>query len=56
MSLLLFLARVFIDTFGITHPTPQQERRAAFFIGGLLFLIIAIIVVATIAFMQATHH
>lgn len=35
-----FLTRAFIDVFGITHPTPQQERRAAWFVCTLLSLIV----------------
>jgi hypothetical protein len=35
-----FLTRAFIDVFGITHPTPRQERRAAWFICTLLALIL----------------
>jgi hypothetical protein len=40
------LTRVFIDVFGITHPTPQQEQRATWFITILmafLFLGIALV-------------
>jgi hypothetical protein len=36
-----FLTRAFIDVFGITHPTPQQERRATWFISIMLVLIVA---------------
>ena len=54
MPLLLFVARAFIQIFGITQPTPQQERRAAWFIGALSFAIIAAVVSAFIAF--ATAH
>ena len=50
MPFLLFLARAFIQTFGITQPSPQQERRAAWFIGVLLFLIVAAIVAAFASF------
>ena len=31
----------FINFFGITQPTPQQERRAAWFICSLLVVILA---------------
>ena len=40
MPLLLFLARAFIQTFGITQPSPSQERRAAWFIGAAMLLIV----------------
>jgi hypothetical protein len=47
MGLLRFVTRSFIDFFGITQPTPSQERQAAWFITGLLVLIV---VVAALAF------
>ena len=34
-----FITRVFIDVFGITHPTAQQETRAMWFICSMLALI-----------------
>lgn len=40
MNPLRFLTRIFIDVFGITHPTPQQERGATWFISALLALIV----------------
>ena len=54
MRLLLFLARAFIQVFGITQPTPEQERRAAWFIGILCFVIVLGVVVAFASF--AAHH
>jgi len=40
MGLLRFVTRWFINFFGITQPTPAQERQAAWFICGLLGLIL----------------
>jgi Mg2+ and Co2+ transporter CorA len=40
MGLLRFIARGFISFFGITQPSPEQERQAAWFISGLLVLIV----------------
>jgi len=40
MGLLRFVTRWFINFFGITQPTAQQERQAAWFICGLLGLIV----------------
>jgi hypothetical protein len=40
MGLLRFVTRWFINFFGITQPTAQQERQAAWFICGLLGLIL----------------
>jgi hypothetical protein len=39
MPLLETLASIFIDTFGITRPTPQNRHRAALFIAGMLVLV-----------------
>lgn len=50
MPFLLFIARAFIQTFGITQPTPEGERRAAWFIGALLFVIVAAVVAAFASF------
>ena len=50
MRLLLFIARAFVQVFGITQPTPQQERRAAWFIAALLFVIVAAVVAAFTSF------
>ena len=41
MVILYFLADVFINTFGITQPTPAARRQVAFFILGLMLLVIA---------------
>jgi hypothetical protein len=51
-----FLARVFIDVFGITHPTEQQEKRAAWFICSLLGLVVALLLVMAFIFYRLTHH
>ncbi len=49
----------FINFFGITQPTPQQERRAAWFICGMLALILlaaaSIFLVIVFAFGRAAH-
>ena len=36
MKFLLFLSNAFINTFGITQPSPENARRMAIFIGALL--------------------
>ena len=40
MKFLLFLAYAFINTFGITQPTPEAARHAAIYIGVLLTIIV----------------
>ncbi len=44
-----FLARVFIDVFGITHPTEQQQRRAVWFICSLIGLVLICVVLICLA-------
>ena len=49
MNLLLLISNAFINTMGITQPSPQTAKRAAWFIVILLAGVIAAI--ATIAFL-----
>ncbi len=46
MKLLAYLTELFIDTFGITRPKPEQQRTANLIIGGFLltfgFVVLAI--------------
>jgi hypothetical protein len=55
MGFLLTITRAFINTFGITQPSPQGERRAAYFIGTLLALIVVGMVVALAGFLSIRH-
>ena len=43
MHPILFLSRAFIQTFGITQPTPERERRIAWFLAGLVLLVIGLV-------------
>ena len=49
MAFLYFLADAFINTFGITKPTPAARRQAAFFILGMSVLVLVGVTVAGIA-------
>jgi len=40
MSVVNFITQGFIDFFGITRPTAQEQKRAAWFICALLALIV----------------
>jgi hypothetical protein len=40
MKLLAWLTEMFINTFGITRPRPEQQRVAQFVIGGFLLAVI----------------
>jgi ABC-type amino acid transport system permease subunit len=57
MGLLQFISNAFINTMGITKPSPRTERRAAWFI---VTLLVAVLVgVATVAYLAlhfATRH
>jgi heme/copper-type cytochrome/quinol oxidase subunit 3 len=57
MKFLLFIANAFINTMGITQPSPQAANRAAWFIVIMLTAVLA--AVATIAFVAihwASNH
>ena len=49
MNLLLFISNAFINTMGITQPSPQTAKRAAWFIVALLFAVV--ILIASVAFL-----
>jgi len=51
-----FITRGFIDFFGITKPTPTQERQAAWFITGLLALIVLLAGAVFLAVVLAFGH
>jgi hypothetical protein len=51
-----FLTRVFIDFFGITHPTEREERRATWFICSLVGLVAAGIVLICFVLFSLSHH
>ncbi|WP_185827054.1 hypothetical protein [Edaphobacter aggregans] len=44
MKPLLFLSNAFINTFGITQPSPKAANRAAWFIAVLLLAVIVTVV------------
>jgi len=44
MRPLLFLSNAFINTFGITQPTPKNEARMAWFIASMLVLVSVLVV------------
>ena len=52
MKLLRYLALVFIDGFGITHPTTEARDRAARYIG---LLMIGVLVAVCFAFFLGLH-
>ena len=55
MRFLRFIARTFIDTFGITHPAPENEDRIAWFIGAMLLGILAIMASALLIAFHYLH-
>jgi hypothetical protein len=57
MKFIQFIANVFINTMGITQPTPQAANRAAWFIFIMLSAVLAtIITIAIVAVHLASHH
>ncbi len=57
MNFIRFIAQAFINTMGITQPTPQETNRAAWFIVIMLAAVIAAVAtVALVAIHWAGHH
>ena len=52
---LLFLASAFINTFGITQPTPRSAERAAWFIGAMMLAVLIIVAVVALALAGSFH-
>ena len=57
MKFIQFIANAFINTMGITQPSPQAANRAAWFIVILLSaVIVAVATVAIVAIHVTAHH
>jgi len=57
VKLLLFISNAFINTMGITQPSPKAANRAAWFIFFMLTAVLAtVITVAFLAIHWASHH
>jgi ABC-type amino acid transport system permease subunit len=57
MKFIQFIANAFINTMGITQPSPQTANRAAWFIVIMLAAVLmAVATVAIIAVHIASHH
>ena len=55
MKLLAWLLEVFINTFGITRPRPEQQRMAQLLIGGFLLALIVFAIAVVVFFLFAIH-
>jgi ABC-type amino acid transport system permease subunit len=57
MKFILFISNAFINTMGITQPTPQAANRAAWFIFTLLMAVLAAVAtIAVVAIHFASEH
>jgi hypothetical protein len=57
MRPLHFISNAFINTFGITQPTPKNATRAAWFIATMLVLVVVLVAtVAAVVLHLAFHH
>jgi hypothetical protein len=57
VKLLLFISNAFINTMGITQPSPKAANRAAWFIFIMLSAVLATVVtIALLALRWATHQ
>ena len=55
MRLLVFLVYAFVNTFGITQPTPTGARRAARYVGGVLVIGLLLAMAAALELRGALH-
>jgi ABC-type amino acid transport system permease subunit len=57
MKFLILISNAFINTMGITQPSPETANRAAWFIVAMLTVVIAAVVtIAVLAIHFASHH
>jgi hypothetical protein len=56
MKLLIFLANAFIDTFGITHPSPESAERTAKILAYMMLAVILVVVVVALLILRAIYH
>jgi hypothetical protein len=57
MKFIQFIANAFINTMGITQPSPQAANRAAWFIVVMLSAVLAVVItIAIVAIHFASHH
>jgi hypothetical protein len=56
MKPLLFLANVFINTFGITQPTPEAAERSARFIASMMLVVILAVLAVGIFVLRSLYH
>jgi hypothetical protein len=58
MRLLTFLAEAFIQTFGITQPSPKQQRTVSLLLGGfiLAFLLLVLAITGFLLFQIHAGH
>jgi hypothetical protein len=57
MKFIQFIANAFINTMGITQPSPQAANRAAWFIVIMLSAVLAAVAtIAVVAIQWVSHH
>ena len=56
MKPLLFLANIFINTFGITQPTPEAAERAARFISLMILAVLVTVITVGVVVFRYLYH
>lgn len=56
MKPLIFLANVFINTFGITQPSPESAERTARILAFMMLAVLILVVIVAIFFIRAIYH
>ncbi len=56
MKLLIFLANAFIDTFGITHPSPDAAEKTAKILAYMMLAVFVVIVIVAGVILHTIYH
>ena len=56
MKPLLFLANAFINTFGITHPTPEAAERTAKVLAFMMLGVLVTVIAVAFLILRAIYH
>ena len=55
MGLLNFLAQAFINAFGITQPSPKQQRMVSLVLGGFILCVFVVVLSVTGFLLYRVH-
>lgn len=56
MKPLIYLANAFINTFGITQPTPEAAERTARILAFMMLAVILAVIIVAVVVVRAIYH